>query len=157
LDGYNENIAIGYINKTFTQLNLNNGVAELFIRYNEKQDDNINKLKDLIKYILTSKKKSINETNKTGKNYHNVINSILKLFRALLDYGYIVSHEEISMFSMIIIHNLSSEDDFPQNENVPDTVRYFQSYENMIIFENKRMMCDILNDILSIRINVINQ
>lgn len=27
----------------------------------------------------------------------------------------------------------------------------------MIIFENKKMMCDVLNDVLSIRINIVNQ
>jgi bacterioferritin (cytochrome b1) len=38
---------------------------------------------------------------------------------------------------------------------VPD--RYKPTYDNMIIFENKKMMSDALNDILSIRINIVNQ
>lgn len=34
---------------------------------------------------------------------------------------------------------------------------YKPTYDNMVIFENKKMMCDMLNNILSIRVNVVNQ
>jgi len=54
------------------------------------------------------KKKAIQQASGDGAhmNYHYVCNAILKLFRTLLDYGFVTTHQEVSYFSAIIIHNL---------------------------------------------------
>jgi hypothetical protein len=62
LDGDIQNLTIEYKMRTFTQMSITNGDAELFIRFNEKSQKDIYKIKNLIKFILMGKKNAISNS-----------------------------------------------------------------------------------------------
>lgn len=53
-------------------MSISNGDAELYIRFNEKNEKDIYKLKELIKFILMGKKTAIKSSSHDGAhmNYH---------------------------------------------------------------------------------------